>query len=299
MKVENKITHRNFIMKYCKARKLSANRFKRLTGVQKPTFKRMVELVKNEKKKKKKVGCPCKLRIEDQVLMTLQYLREYRTQYHIGTDWGVSESTVCRITQKIENILIRSGVFSLPGKKELRKKETEEKVVAMDVTESPIEKPKENQKNYYSGKQKEHTLKTQLIIDLKSQKIICLASGKGRVHDFKLFQNSGVRVGDLIKMIADKGYQGIAKIHKLSETPIKRRKGKKLSKEEKQYNKLLNRLRVVVEHVNRRLKIFRILSSTYRNRHRRFGLRANLIAGIYNYELETKELEAKVEMKTE
>jgi len=299
VKVEAKITYRNLTMEYSKARKLSANRFKRLTGVQKRTFKQMVELVKNEEKKKKKPGCPCKLRIEDQVLMTLQYLREYRTQYHIGTDWGVSESTVCRITQKIENILIRSGVFSLPGKKELRQKEIEEKVVAMDVTESPIEKPKENQKNYYSGKQKEHTLKTQLIIDLKSKKIICLASGKGRVHDFKLFQNSGVRVGDLIKIIADKGYQGIAKIHKLSETPIKRKKGKKLSKEEKQYNRLLNRLRVVVEHVNRRLKIFRILSSSYRNRHRRFGLRANLIAGIYNYELETKELEAKVEMKPE
>ena len=273
-------------MEYSKARKLSENRFKRLTGVQKTTFKRMVELVRNEEKKKKKPGCPCKLRIEDQVLMTLQYLREYRTQYHMGTDWGVSESTVCRITQKIENILIRSGVFSLPGKKELRQKETEEKVVAMDVTESPIEKPKESQKSFYSGKQKEHTLKTQIIVDLKSKKIICLASGKGRVHDFKLFQNSGVRVGDLIKMIADKGYQGIAKIHQLSETPIKRKKGKKLSKEEKQYNRLLNRLRVVVEHVNRRLKIFRILSSTYRNRHRRFGLRANLIAGIYNYELE-------------
>jgi hypothetical protein len=56
------------------------------------------------------------------------------------------------------------------------------------------------------------------------------------VHDFKLFQNSGVRVGDLIKIIADKGYQGIAKIHKLSETPIKRKKGKKLSKEEKQWH---------------------------------------------------------------
>ena len=286
-------------MEYHKARKLSANRFKRLTGVQKRTFKRMVELVKNEEKKKKKPGCPCKLRIEDQVLMTLQYLREYRTQYHIGMDWRVSESTVCRTTQKIENILIRSRVFSLPGKKELRQREKEERVVAIDVTESAIEKPKENQKSFYSGKQKEHTLKTQLIVDLKSLKIICLASGKGRVHDFKLFQNSGVKVGDVIKMIADKGYQGIAKIHKLSETPIKRKKGKKLSKEEKQYNKLLNRLRVVVEHVNRRLKIFRILSSTYRNRHRRFGLRANLIAGIYNYELELKELEAGGDIKTE
>ena len=112
---KNKITHRN--MEYRKARKLSASRFKRLTGIQKTTFKRMVELVRNEEKKKKKPGCPCKLRIEDQVLMTLQYLREYRTQYHIGTDWGVSESTVCRITQKIENILIRSHCVQSSWKK--------------------------------------------------------------------------------------------------------------------------------------------------------------------------------------
>ncbi len=280
-------------MEYRKARKLSANQFKRLTGVQKTTFKRMVELVKNEEKKKKKLGRPCKLRIEDQVLMTLQYLREYRVQYHIGTDWGVSESTVCRIIQKIENILIRSRVFSLPGKKALRQKGTEEKVVVMDVTESPIEKPKQSQKSFYSGKQGEHTLKTQLMIDLKTFKIICLASGKGRVHDFNLFKKSGVKVEDSIKILADKGYQGIAKIHRLSETPIKRKKGKKLTKEEKEYNRLLNRLRVVVEHVNRRLKIFRILSSRYRNRHRRFGLRANLIAGLYNYELEVKNVEVK------
>ena len=58
----------------------------------------------------------------------------------------------------------------------------------MDVTESPIEKPKEGQKSYYSGKQKEHTLKTQIIVDIKTLKIICLASGKGRVHDFQLFK---------------------------------------------------------------------------------------------------------------
>jgi hypothetical protein len=85
--------------------------------------------------------------------------------------------------------------------------------------------------------------------------------------------------------MADKGYQGITKIHELSETPIKKKKGKKLTKEEKQYNRELNKLRITLEHINRRLKIFKILSYPYRNRHRRFGLRANLIAGLYNYEL--------------
>ena len=100
-----------------------------------------------------------------------------------------------------------------------------------------------------------------------------------------LFKNSDVKFHKLLKVLADKGYQGIAKIHELSETPIKKPRGGKLTKEQKKYNRQLNQLRVVVEHVNRRLKIFKILSYRYRNRHRRFGLRANLIAGIYNYEL--------------
>lgn len=85
--------------------------------------------------------------------------------------------------------------------------------------------------------------------------------------------------------LADKGYQGIAKVHSNSCTPIKKRRKTKLDKFERQHNRLLARLRVVAEHVNRRLKIFRILAERYRNRRRRFGLRFNLIAAILNSEL--------------
>ena len=184
----------------------------------------------------------------------------------------------------LENILIKSRQFRLPGKKELWQTKTEQELLVMDVMESQIERPKKRQKQFYSGKQKEHTLKTQLVIQQKSGLIVCLVNGKGKTHDFKLFKNSGIKFGDLIKVIADKGYQGIAKIHQLSETPIKKKKGKKLTQEEKIYNRQLNRLRVTVEHINRRLKIFKILSYPYRNRGKRFGLRANLIAGIYNYD---------------
>ena len=189
----------------------------------------MVRLVKAKEKKKKKSGRPPELRIEDQILMTLQYLREYRTYYHIGIDWGISESSVCRIVHKIENLLIRSRKFSLPGKKELGKIPYEEKVVVMDVMESPIERPKKGQKGFFSGKQKEHTLKTQVIVDQKTLRIICLAHGKGKIHDFRLFKSSGVKFNGILKIMADKGYQGIAKIHELSETPIKKKKGKKLT----------------------------------------------------------------------
>ena len=86
-------------------------------------------------------------------------------------------------------------------------------------------------------------------------------------------------------LTSNSGYQGLATIHRLSETPIKKKKGTKLTKEEKEYNRELNRLRITVEHINRRLKIFKILSYPYRNRGKRFGLRANLIAGLHNYDL--------------
>ena len=85
--------------------------------------------------------------------------------------------------------------------------------------------------------------------------------------------------------LADKGYQGIATLHDCSCTPSKKPRQGKLSKAERQHNRKLARLRVVVEHVNRKLKIFRILAERYRNRRRRFGLRFNLIAALINFEL--------------
>ncbi len=150
---------------------------------------------------------------------------------------------------------------------------------------SPIPRPKKHQKRFYSGKQGEHTLKTQVVLGEPTGKIRCLAHEKGRTHDFKLFKKSYLRFHQLLRVIGDKGAQGITKFQGNSETPIKKPRGEKLTKEPKQYNRQLNRLRIAVEQINRRLKIFKILSYRARNRHRRFGLRANLIAGIYNYEL--------------
>jgi hypothetical protein len=96
----------------------------------------MVRTIKAKDKEKKKPGRKPKLIIEDPILMTLQYLREYRTYYHIGKDWKISESCVCRIVHKIENILIKSRQFRLPGKKELWQSSSDEELVVMDVMES-------------------------------------------------------------------------------------------------------------------------------------------------------------------
>ena len=141
------------------------------------------------------------------------------------------------------------------------------------------------QKRYYSGKRKQHTLKGQILVNKKTKEIICIAVGKGRVHDFKIYRENPTELGEKIELLADKGYQGIKKIHAHSQTPIKKMRKKPLTKDQKKFNRKLSAQRITVEHVHRKLNIFRILSSRYRNRRRRFGLRLNLIAGIYNYEL--------------
>ena len=119
-------------MKYWQARKLSSKKFKRVYGVKPQTFRVMVRLVNTQEKQKKKSGRPAKLIIENQILIILQYWREYRTYFHIAQDWKISESTVCRTVHKIKNILIRSGKFSLPGKKKLLDSSLDENIIAME-----------------------------------------------------------------------------------------------------------------------------------------------------------------------
>jgi len=94
----------------------------------------------------------------------------------------------------------------------------------------------------------------------------------------------GVRVAEHIKIQADKGYQGIAKLLPNSETPKKKTKKQPLTKEDKANNRRINSQRVKVEHTNCRLKRFHIIADTYRNRRRRFGLRVTLLCGLHNFE---------------
>ena len=134
-------------MTYEQVKSLKSEDFIRLCGVRPDTFKQMVEVVRSHSQPKQKTGRPGKLSLEDQLLMTLEYWREYRTYFHIGQSWGVNESTAYRIIRKIEDTLAKSRAFTLPGKKKLTTSNHQLKVVVVDVTESPIERPKKNKKN--------------------------------------------------------------------------------------------------------------------------------------------------------
>jgi hypothetical protein len=126
-------------MRYETIEHLKDTDFKRLTGVQRETFDLMLTVVE---KSLRNFGRPTKLSRADQLLMTLMYWREYRTEFHIAQSYGISEATVCRTIQKVENALVRSGKFRLPGKKTLQASDTVFEVVLVDVSEQPIERPK-------------------------------------------------------------------------------------------------------------------------------------------------------------
>ena len=128
-------------------------------------------------------------------------------------------------------------------------------------------------------------MKAQLLVEFATGQIIATAVEKGRVHDFKLLKRSRLPFVSSQLCLADRGNQGFAKIHPGACTPTKKPRKQPLADAEKQHNRALARLRVRVEHVIRRFKIFRIFSGRYRNRRKRFGLRLNLIAGLLNYEL--------------
>jgi len=129
-------------MTYEDVRNLKPGDFKRLCGVTRETFAAMCQVVVEYKQLNKR-GRKSNLSIENQVLLTVSFWREYRTLFHLGRDWQLHESNVSRLVRRIEDILIGSGKFSLPGKKRLLISETV-KYTIVDVTESLIERPKKN-----------------------------------------------------------------------------------------------------------------------------------------------------------
>lgn len=129
--------------KFEKIKDLNEGEFRRLTGVKKATFAQMLEVYEASLNATKKLkGRPSKLCNADQLLLMLEYNREYRTYFHIAQSYGLSESNAYRCIKRAEELLIRSGSFSLPGRKVLQVSETSIEFVIVDATETKIERPK-------------------------------------------------------------------------------------------------------------------------------------------------------------
>lgn len=142
---------------YAKSKQLSNQDFKQIIGVERTTFDAMVTILNKayaSKPKKWRGGRKKKLTTENQLIMTLKYLRQYVTQKELAFEFEIGEATVCDTIRWIEDTLVKDGSFSLPGKKMLLEDDSIE-VILVDVTECPIERPQKNKENGTPVKRKD------------------------------------------------------------------------------------------------------------------------------------------------
>ncbi|VKF78244.1 degenerate transposase (orf1) [Streptococcus pneumoniae] len=145
-------------MNYEASKQLTDARFKRLVGVQRTTFEEMLAVLKTAYQlKHAKGGRKPKLSLEDLLMATLQYVREYRTYEQIAADFGIHESNLIRRSQWVEVTLVQSG-FTIS-----RTPLSSEDTVMIDATEVQINRPKKELAND-SGKKKCHAMKSQAIV---------------------------------------------------------------------------------------------------------------------------------------
>lgn len=123
---------------------MNRQQFRRRTGVYPETFAEMEAVLRQREEQKKKSGRPAALGVAEQLLLTLEFWREYRTFAHLGDDWGVHETTVQRTVERVEAALIASEQFRLPGKKALKDTGTVYSIIAVDASEVPCERPKKS-----------------------------------------------------------------------------------------------------------------------------------------------------------
>jgi len=148
-------------MKFEQVRDEARETFRRLTGIKRKTFDMMIIILRQAEAVLKAVGGkPNKLVVENRLLMALEYLREYRTYFHISRSYGISESTCYRNIRWIEDTLIKNGTFSLPGRKALLKSDVEYELVLIDATETPIERPKKTKALLFGQKEETYSKDT-------------------------------------------------------------------------------------------------------------------------------------------
>ena len=257
--------------------------FLRLSGITQDQFdqiiKRITPLWQREVLGKyKRPGRNFSLSLNDMVLMLLVYYRSYASQAFIGLMFGIDDSRVCRIIRKLEPLLAK--ITAIPKKKYLTESEIEDALV-IDATEQQIQRPHKKQKSYYSGKKKKHTIKTEIRTTINGEITYVSKSYPGAMHDMKVHGQSPP-VHPETETLVDLGYQGLAKRHSKTHLPYKKKKGSSLTQSEKQHNRSLSQMRIIVENIIGDLKTFRILSERYRNKMKRYNLKFKIIAGLVN-----------------
>lgn len=255
----------------------------------------------NERDRQRSVGAGgvYKNDTKNRLLMTIIWLRIYATYEVLGFLFDLDKSNVQRNMKPILEVLEKEmgKEISWPDKEKRQKmrmaqfmKEFSDVVAIVDATEQPTQRPKDNdeQKKYYSGKKKRHTLKKQIIVTPEGETIHVSKTEPGSKSDKKIFDESDPGdMDDDDAFMGDKGYQGIQHEH-YAILPDKKPKGKELSLEKKARNKRISKMRLVVEHTFGKIKNYQAVSQKYRHPRDSHDAVFGIVAGLVNRQIRNR-----------
>lgn len=299
---------------------LSVSEFDQLLSEFEPAYEQARQERQNRSGRTREPGAghPFALPVAERLLMALLYFRLYMSQSLLSFLFDIDQSSVSReVMQRVLPVL--EGILPVPlrdaplrhlaeGKetnehafpvptrkgrrintlKELLEAHPEIEELLLDATEQPIPQPQEKQKrkHAYSGKQQDHTLKTQ-IVATKTTILHVFGGLPGSVHDITVLGASGVlhQIPPNVKVRLDKGYQGSDKYDGTGDlqSPIRKVRGHAVTILGKAYNYMLSVLRIPVEHHFARLKRFGIVSELYRGDQNRHESLFCVVAGLLNF----------------
>jgi|SRR3972149_1148687 len=278
---------------------LEVSEFDSLYGMVKPDYEESerARLSRSDRKRTIGGGGKFKLSLRDRLLMLLVYYRLYTTFMLVGFLFDLDQSNVCRDIRYMEPLVRRR--IPVPEKihKLTRRLRTIEEVeqffpgfkAFIDATEQEIPRPKDKRKrkSHYSGKRKRHTVKTQLTVNSKGLIVHRTNHARGRRHDYDIFKGNHPALLKGVRPGVDLGYNGIQKDFPGMNPiiPFKRRRGKKLTEEQRKHNTALSKTRVVVEHTISRLKKFNIMGQEFRNRLKHYDAMTDIVSGLINFRI--------------
>jgi DDE superfamily endonuclease len=284
--------------------------FKHLTGLGLDTFEELVQAVLpalgqaeqrrlSGRQRQRAIGAGRQfaLSARDQILLTVVWLRQYPTHEVLAYLFGVSDSTVSRVIGRVLPLLERAGRDTMrlpdPGKKQRRAldallADVPEVAVIIDSFEQRVQRPRDRQAadGLYSGKKKQHTLKSQVAVDEEGRIVDVAGSVRGPTAGIALLDQSGLleRLPPGVGGMGDLGYVGIDQLHPqgLGAAPRKKPRGQPRPPEDIAYNTAFSRRRIVVEHSIGRLRRFQALSQADRNHRRGHTARGRAVSGLVN-----------------
>ncbi len=242
------------------------------------------------------------LGLRDQILLTVIWLRLYPTQDVLGYFFGVNQSTVSLYLRRVLPLLEKDGRDRMrlpdPGRKRRRKlddllKDMPEIMVVIDTFEQKVQRPQDaaTRDDWYSGKKKTHTIKSQVAVDEDTGEIVDIPdSAPGPKADIKLLAESKLlkKLPKGVGSMGDSGYQGIADLHPNSYSPRKKPRGKDRPQADVAFNTAFSRRRIIVENINNRLRRYQSLSQTDRNHRQNHTRRVRAVAGLVNRQLRSR-----------